>query len=383
MRVSPEKSFSELPATVVLERDFPVSFLDILAVTWLFLTGVALPHAGGEDGSVEVLLLVGVIWLVCGTRLLLTANRWCTHGEVQINNLQVEFHGQNLFRTWRWTIPLNEYQGVLRYVGKIGSGGHRYSEYRVRLKHPDSDRVVDLYRSLDSTKARQCWEEYSRLLNLPALRFVDGELVSRDPADLDKSVLELERPLGLAKPSELAKSCPPEVQLESIGQYEILTFVRPDVPIFVPVIGAFLGVVTITVAVSSAAEPWVALAGLLFLAFFVGWYVWGWKTHHQLRFSREGVHFSRSGLGEDPLRLGMRYEQIEEIGVSKQQFGRVRIQFVSDTLEKSLTVRLPQESARWVRNYVLAKMAQRSGRRNRKGSALARGFTQKSAECRD
>jgi hypothetical protein len=155
-------------------------------------------------------------------------NSLFVQGEIRITNQDVTYTKSSLFGTKKWIEPVSEYMGVLRSKEQRsrGTGNTRttYTVYVLRLYHADTDKCIPLYESTTSTEWRSLWEDYARILNVPALDEVEGEIVSRDVGDLDKSVRELAEEGKLEIDFDPTAAIPKSINLE-IGNNElVITF---------------------------------------------------------------------------------------------------------------------------------------------------------------
>jgi len=89
--------------------------------------------------------------------------------------------------------PLSNYLGVRLRVLFVQSGLFNKNRYIIDLYHQDSNKIVPLYISTSNKNIRQIWEDYAKVLQLPALSVGDRGLVSREYEDLDKSLKELSK----------------------------------------------------------------------------------------------------------------------------------------------------------------------------------------------
>ena len=87
--------------------------------------------------------------------------------------------------------PLENYLGVRLRVLFAQSGLFNKNRYIIDLYHQDNNKIIPLYISTNNKNIRKIWENYARILGMPALSVGDRGLIQRDCEDLDKSVKEL------------------------------------------------------------------------------------------------------------------------------------------------------------------------------------------------
>lgn len=87
--------------------------------------------------------------------------------------------------------PISNYIGVRLRILFVQSGLFNKNRYVIDLYHQDSNKIVPLYISTSEKNIRKIWERYAKLFDLPALSFGDRGMVTRECADLDKSLKEL------------------------------------------------------------------------------------------------------------------------------------------------------------------------------------------------
>ncbi len=99
----------------------------------------------------------------------------------------VTFSERNLRGRKQWREQLANYTGVLRRTVT----GKRTTFYLIDLYHEDESKRINLYRAPEEGEVREKWENYARVLRLPALEQGEGGTLRREVEDLDRSVADL------------------------------------------------------------------------------------------------------------------------------------------------------------------------------------------------
>ncbi|MBE6444965.1 MAG: hypothetical protein E7019_02760 [Alphaproteobacteria bacterium] len=89
--------------------------------------------------------------------------------------------------------PIKNYLGVRFRIAFYQFGLINSNKYIIELYHKDPRKIVPLYVSTSPVSIRKKWKEYARFFNLPALINTDEGLISRDLKNLDKSVKEMSK----------------------------------------------------------------------------------------------------------------------------------------------------------------------------------------------
>lgn len=103
----------------------------------------------------------------------------------------VEVEGRGLWGAESWYQPYTAFKGVLHREEVVKRKNSSTTYQIVELLHDDPKRCVLLYVRPTTKLPRERWENYARLLKLPALEAGAAGVVERDHGDLDKSLKDL------------------------------------------------------------------------------------------------------------------------------------------------------------------------------------------------
>lgn len=321
---------------------------------------------GGEAVIFLVFPLVGIGILLFGIHIFL----W---------RRSVAFDGQTFTVTERgltgersWSEPLSAYDGVLRSTRQVRTKNSSYTLYMVDLIHPVPDRKINLYTDTREAGFRTKWEEYARLLNLPAFEQGDGEVVRREAADLDKSVGDLIRE-GKVEVNYNSLAHPADgVAVDIEGDTIVITRTGPKNPwwgslfaVLFPLI--FVGVGLFAPDLDLLGRVIFSGVGTLFEILFVIGVYSDLTSRGRLRIGPDGIRMSKlKASGEDRGDF-IPADEIESIHVGKKQGEwRPSIVMASDRKTLRFGAGLPRTSLDFLSNTVLAKIAETERRRGRR-----------------
>lgn len=199
----------------------------------LFFGGMptAMMIAEMSKGSYDPTILLSLVFTVAGAALLyLGVHLAFSSARYRIASDAVYCEKKTLAKQTSWTEPLANYRGVLSRSEYHRGGRKRssYTLYIVELWHEDREKRVPFHSSRSQQGVRELWEAAAKALNVPALEYADGHLVTRAVDDLDKSVQELVREKEI-KVEDVSLDHPPAGISASYqdGRYVLLVGVPP------------------------------------------------------------------------------------------------------------------------------------------------------------
>ncbi len=292
---------------------------------------------------------------------------------LRIADGQVVVAGKSLLKSENWSEPLSAYDGVrwrrIEVQRRTGSSGTRSGGPKVYqvfdLQHPDPGRCLPLHvtrlnEDIDNTRAK--WEQFAKLLGLPAIDERDGVARVRAAEDVDKSIKELAEegkiqvevdasapPAGLALRRE-GKADEPSAQVLAV------TILAHRFPIWLyGALAAFSGFLLIVGAIDLAALP------VIFGAALGGGVVWHWRYEEKyprtVRITRSTVELDTPNPGNKPGHSIVQHDIIEGVHIGKQDQRGImggQIVIVTDQGEHSTGAGLSKEALAWLRDLILA-----------------------------
>lgn len=268
-----------------------------------------------------------------------------------------------------WTEPLSAYEGVMRSTRRVKTKNSSYTLYMIDLIHPDPDRKINLYTDTSEAGFRGKWEEYSRLLSLPAFEQGEGGMVRRDAADLDKSVGELIQEgkveIDYDTLSRPAKGLAVNIEGDAIA----ITRTGPQNPWWGSLIAVLFPLIFVGVGFfASDLEMFGRVIfggmGLLFeLIFVIGVYN-DLTTRARLRVGPDGVRVNKVGGSGESKGTFIPTAEIEAVTLKrKDNEWRPSVVISSDRETLRFGAGLPRMALESVMNTVLAKIAETERRR--------------------
>lgn len=181
--------------------------LVVLAVLVAVLVAVIVfaSPGSGQNAKIAVSAIVAlalVLWLLTRAHARSARRQWV------ITPTNLEFAQRSALCTREWKEPLAAYRGVLGTNEWRGHGESGELWHILSLEHQTRpSRTVKLYESRLAEGFRSKHEHAARLLGLPYLLRTNGELVERQPGELDVSVRQRVA-MGQVEASFDLASCP-------------------------------------------------------------------------------------------------------------------------------------------------------------------------------
>lgn len=357
-----EADIKNIPARVErTESRKAAAFLVIFSIIFALLPLAAVFWTLREGQFDPRMLGVAIPFFVMGLAVFIHGvNLGIRKTVVDIGYDEVQYRFRSLFKKIDWIEKLGSFRGVL--VKKMTRGEHHYNV--IELYHDRDDRRVELavymMNLVPESYVREKWEEYSRRLDLPAMRETADGVTARDPGESGTAIRDLHRDDG---DTAVAFSPPPEglAPGKSGGFHEVdITsrrtmrpgtlfllllaallvwigfFARDDRPLNFIAVGAF----------GSVMGAWVMLYTLFDLL-----------TTQSLRFMADKVVlFRKTPFGQTRGR-SVYAGQVRDVRVDLGTVYRVNA-LVIDAGKESLQMGhgLPMESLRWLRDFTIEKI---------------------------
>ena len=370
-----------LPMDLAISTSLLATLPDIAFGIVLALLGVTLygsfPTVSAFGSIIEsafhiapiVIALVGVS-VFCRSVVSLIDRR-----TVKIEDGRVTASRRSLFRSESWSESISAYDGV-RWRQIVVYPYGRTSGNRIRppryyqildLKHPDPTRSVTLHVTRGNDISRPKWEQFSKLLDVPAIDEAHGETQVRAAGDVDKSIKELsdegkiqaewdERPLpaGLKLMHEGDKADPDQQVIE-------VTILARLFPVWLYGVILALGTFLLSVGIFDLAFLPVLFGGAL-----GGGVIWHWqyeqRNPRKVRITRSVVEMKTPNPGNPPMHSTIHHGTIESVNISKQvgdSHGLLGAQLVilTDQGEYKTGSGLSREGLVWLRDLILSAVA--------------------------
>lgn len=221
-----EADVKNIPAHIErVESRKTAVFLVIFSIIFSLLPLIAVFWALGAGQFDPLMLGVTIPFFVIGLAVFIYAvNLGIKKTVIDIGYDEVRYRFRSLFKKIEWTEKLGSFRGVL--VKKKMKGEHDY--HIIELRHDRDDRRIELavYMTnlVPETYVRGKWEEYSRRLDLPAMRETADGVTSRDPGEAGTAIRDLHR-----DESDQAVDIPPPPEgifLDSSGGFDEVFIVR-------------------------------------------------------------------------------------------------------------------------------------------------------------
>lgn len=274
------------------------------------------------------------------------------HDEVRVNHV-------TLFKKISWTEPRMHYRGVL--LAQRARGDRYY--HTVTLNHDREDRRVELavYMAglVPEPYVRGKWEEYSRRLDLPAMRESAGGVTERPPEHLDTPL----RDLPADGTADTTVPAPPAgIAVVSSGGHEelLVTAKRTLRPrLAVPLlISAFM----MWIGFYSREDPSLnfivaGAAGALLGAWVVIYTLFDLITTQSLRFVQDRIILARKIFGGYVCAKSLYAGEVRGVRIDKGTVHKVDAVII-ETAEKTLQAGhdLPPETLRWMSDFIEQKI---------------------------
>ncbi|RYH10950.1 hypothetical protein [Tropicimonas sp. IMCC6043] len=277
-------------------------------------------------------------------------------GHIEITRDKVTVVEPRLFGRKSWSEPLSSFAGV-RWSKRIlnrrnNSGGNRDYLHIIDLAHPDDRIFVPLDKWITAgDEPRKLWEQFSALLDLPAIDARDDDVQVRAAGDVDKNIRELARDGKVS--TEWDDRPPPQgIGVSHVGGTEqaqeihLEMFEQPISPMLARVIGG--GLVAAALFGVFQGQIFVALLclGFAYLLFRV---MKRSRTHPtELRITREQLSYVVAGAVQETVMLG---------DVERVKAGTGSVVLETDEGEKIIARNLPPDGLAYVRDIVESAIA--------------------------
>ena len=347
---------------------FPGSL--IWAYVFAEVSGSVTSTSSGWMAIYDTVLILAILILLWIGPFLAALVYLITTGDLTVGGEEVTYNlTRGLWGRRFWSEPLSTYTGVLydyqRYGGTVGETSSD-SVLTIELLHDDPIRTVILEKRENyfkhSSEMRQMWEEYAKLLNLPALRRTEDGIEARELEQLDVSAAELVQD-GLVRYELESEAIPKEIDVVGSQDVLVLGLNYRTVSIWKTLGGlAFAVAISLIGAIFGGGVIVFVVGGLFLLAPLVE-YLADRVTHYRLMVSPVFVKLAISmpWISDKVLRH-LSATDIEEVNVvdrvinGKTQ-GAPAIHIEGDSGEIVVGTGLPVETLEWIKGCVLEVLA--------------------------
>lgn len=260
--------------------------------------------------------------------------------------------------------PLENYIGVRLRVLFIQTGLFNRNRYIIDLYHRDSDKIIPLYISTNNKNIRKIWENYAKMLKMPALSVGDRGLIQREYTDLDKSLQDL---AACGKLPFIASGKFPAPATLNIEDKRDKTVIHPigvywdifsSLFLFIAVSAIFIlltGGVYLTIRGSVVpVKYWATGAALLFI---VVYYLIQLFHSYQLEIYTDRVSVAKTLFGKTKKTDSIPVNKIENIELSyNPTIDRYSLAVISDDKIITFGGRLPVNDLLWLKDFVIRKL---------------------------
>jgi len=260
--------------------------------------------------------------------------------------------------------PLSNYMGVRLRVLFVQSGLLNKNRYIIDLYHHDAGKIVPLYISTSNKNIRRIWEDYAKLLKMPALSVGDRGLVQREYADLDTSLKDLGK---AGKLPFIASGKLPAPESLEITEEPTATLVEPrgvywdtfsTLCLIIAVAAILLltaGGVYLTIIGTGFPVKYLIIGGCLFLA--TVYFATKLFNSYTLVIGPKDVSVRKSFMGSDLGIQTLEIDKIENVELNyNPTIGRYNLTLISDDKVIDFPSRLPVSDLIWLRDFVIRKL---------------------------
>lgn len=262
------------------------------------------------------------------------------------------------------TESLDNYIGVRLRVLFIQTGLFNRNRYIIDLYHRDCDKIIPLYISTNNKNIRRIWEDYAKMLKMPALSVGDRGLVQREYTDLDKSLQEL---AACGKLPFIAGGKFPAPETLDIEEQKNATIIRPvgvywdifsSLFLFIAISAIFLLIAGgVYLSILGTAIPFKYWAAGVFLLFIVIYYLTRLFRSYQLEISSQAVTITETLFNAPRKKDAISVKKIENIELSyNPTIDRYSLAVISDDHIITFGGRLPVNDLLWLKDFVIRKL---------------------------
>lgn len=260
--------------------------------------------------------------------------------------------------------PLSNYIGVRLRVLFVQSGLFNKNRYIIDLYHQDASKIVPLYISTSNKNIRLIWEDYAKLLKMPALSVGDRGLVQRDYADLDTSLKDLGK---AGKLPFIASGKLPAPESLEITEERTATVIEPTgiywdtfstLCLLIAIAAILLltaGGVYLTIIGEGFPLKYLIIGGGLLMA--TVYFVTRLFDSYALIISNQDVKVKKSFMGSELGIQSLDIDKIENVELNyNPTIGRYNLTLISDEKLIDFPSRLPVADLIWLRDFVIRKL---------------------------
>ena len=264
----------------------------------------------------------------------------------------------------RFSEPLSNYIGIRLRVLFVQSGLFNKNRYIIDLYHQDASKIVPLYISTSNKNIRLIWENYAKLLKMPALSVGDRGLVQRDYADLDTSLKDLGK---AGKLPFIASGKLPAPESLEITEERTSTIVEPTgiywdtfstLCLLIAIAAILLltaGGVYLTIIGEGFPVKYLIIGGCLFFA--TVYFATKLFNSYALVIDKDNVIVRKSFMGSELGTEALTIDKIENVELNyNPTIGRYNLTLISDEKVVDFPSRLPVADLIWLRDFVVRKL---------------------------
>jgi hypothetical protein len=354
--VRPKIDLSERPITVDIVPSKAIAAVGIvLGLGWIIFASIAL-SIDPDLAEPWIILAVAAPGLMIAAFAIATLFQ---KRRVTFHDLGVEVEQRGLFSARRWSALYSDFEGVL-YKIRRSRGKNRATTYQIiELAHPEAGKTLPLYVATTPEVPRARWENYARLLDLPALEETGDGIAARDPDDLDKSVQELARENKLDLAYDNLEAPPKGLAVRSTrlegGEALEVAILAPRLPLWLRVLLLVLPVLSLVFGQNDRNGPWDIVLGLALVVLGFGLWLWDRRSPRSITLTRDELRVEDAWPWDKRSEKRLPLSAIESVTLRKARSNLGKELLIqSDRGYIALGVGLSDQALVWLRRYLLA-----------------------------
>ncbi len=330
----------------------------VFGAIWLAVT---LPSLAGIDLSFAPALIFVALFPLIGIGMIAwSLYTLLSKREAIFGRDGVEVVGRSPFGREKWWQAYSGFKGVLHREHTVSRKNSTTTYQIIELLHDEPDKTLPLLVEASKAMPRDAWERYAKWLDLPALEDSADGLITRDHADLDKSVRELAAE-GKIAPRLEAVGPPPKglrVARESAGGEDRLrvTLTAGRVPAWFIVL--FCSVPAVVLVVGIMQSLVMAAFGLLFIGAAAWMFLHDRRNPREILISRARLSVTDAWQKRPAEELSFALDEIESLAIrrARSNIGK-DIVIAGDRTQVQIGGGLSQEALGWLKDYLTAAVA--------------------------
>lgn len=327
---------------------FLYPFIQILKMVY---TGNLMGNSPENVTFFLTLLSVIILLFLTAITVVLTGTN-----ELVVDDEKITFRKRVLFKTIGWSSSRLNFTAVEKKMRLISYRDRETGKTRtrrvhaVRLVNRDKTKSIYIFQSKWEKRARKKWEQYSELLQLPAIERSSYEDYLRNPEDLNRSISERLK-AGTLTVDDSALSIEPEtVSITDEGDSFTVKsnlIVGKPIKFFLPLMLAVLCIALfpLTGVISDNDTKWIvglfsgggALFSIIFTILYSDEIL---RKREVLKVNRKRIiHCFESRIGIHTFVKNLKMKEIEHIGIVKGKEMEIQALFIDSDRKKLFTFR--------------------------------------------